>query len=562
MMDKFQIKRESRKIDLLMALVINIMFLIVYTCVFNPIHETNDDLAISFMLEGAYGEYTPYVVYQNVLWGKFIVALNMLLPQVKNYLIIMYGMLFLNFLCMTYAFLRSQGRKWGMVISTVLLLFCGYQSYVVFQYSRVAAVVAAGGLILLFYALEHTCCKKEKWILIGLGGVLCLWASMIRFQMFALSVVLVGGSIAIHRAWKIIGQYKKEWFKELFPYLVVFGTVGVLSLGLYIVDRVHYSSDENWSAYTEFNKVRTELWDYGFPNYNDNAVFYNEMGISLTDFRYYCAWNMDEEVMTTKYLTQIMAAKPAKTFSVIEYIRLFPKDFLTVSPFILYLVLAVVALTINWRNIYFALYGFVGVMAFEAYFFYIGRCSIERVDCGMWMVVCVALTYGMKEDIRCLVVKGWRYVFALIGVAGILFVGDLVRTDVQIDGTVGSTKQLYEEIRADKEHLYIVLSCVPRIYYAYDFWEPCKFGDFSNVYNAYGWEFNVPVKRGIREAYGIDNIYRDSINNETVYFVTTAQQDVLQLYIQENYDPNAIVVYEKEIAGVPIWSVRTADYLE
>jgi len=561
-MSKFQIKKESRKIDLLMAFVINVVFLIIYTCIFNPIHETNDDLAISFMLEGAYGEYTPYVVYQNVLWGKFMVALNMLLPQFKNYMIIMYGMLFVNFLGVTYTFLRTQGRKWGSVISTAILLFCGYQSYVIFQYSRVAAVVAAGGLLLLFYALEHAGCKKEKWIMIVLGGFLSLWASMIRFQMFAMSVVLVGGCIAIHRAWKIFREHKSEWLKRLLPYVAVFGTVGVLSLGLYVVDRVHYSSDEGWAAYTEFNEVRTELWDYGFPAYNDHAAFYNEMGISLTDFYYYYTWNMDEEVMTTEYLSQIAAAKPAKTFSVIEYFSLFPKDFLTISPFVLYLVLAVVAIAINWKNIYFAAYGFAGVMAFEAYFFYIGRCSIERVDCGMWMVACMALAYAVADDVKAIVVHTWRYAVAAIAVTGLLFAGDLVRTDAEVDGVVGSTKELYQTIREDKEHMYIVMSFAPRIYYAYDFWEPCVQGDFSNVYNAYGWEFNVPVKQAIREAYGIENIYRDSIDNETVYFVADTQQDVLQLYIQENYNPNAVVVYEKEIAGVPIWSVRTVESVQ
>ena len=217
------------------------------------------------------------------------------------------------------------------------------------------------------------------------------------------------------------------------------------------------------------------------------------------------------------------------------------------------------AITINWKNLYFAIYGFAGVMIFEAYFYYIGRCGIARVDCSMWMLACIALAFGITEDLKALTLQSWGHVVAAIGVVGVLFVGDLVRTDVYTDGVVGSSKEVYQQIREDKEHLYIVTSFAPRIYYAYDFWEPCAQGDFSNIYNSYGWEFNVPVKKAVLEEYGIENLYRDSINNEKVYFVADVQQELLQLYIQENYNPNAILVYEKEIAGVTIWSVRTVN---
>lgn len=514
------------------------------------------------MLEGVYGEASPYVVYQNILWGKFVMLFYGIIPTVKWYMILMYLMLFLTFLSLVYVFLRVQGKKMGMVTSVALLLFCGYHSYVVFQYSRIAPMATAAGLLLLFYAIEHTDTKLEKRICLGAGTILAVWGSMIRFQMFAVAVVLVGGAIGLYRVWQIFRKKEADWLKQIGTYVAVFGTVGVLSLAGYVVDRMHYSTNETWSAYTEFNEVRTELWDYGFPDYALNQEAYQSLGISQNDFTYYLTWNMDEEIMTTEYLQMIADLKPEKSFNLAGFLSIFPINFLGIGVFLLFLLVALFAVILNPRNLYFALYEFVGIMVFEAYFFFINRYGIARVDWAMWMVAVVALMYGMSEDMAKLREKSWKLPVILVAAVSALFIVDYVRTPIVVDGTVGSSKAFYEEVTEDKEHLYIMLSSSPRIYYAYDFWEPCGKGDLSNVYNAYGWEFNVPIKEAVRKNYGLENIYRDSINNEKIYFATDIQYMALQSYIQENYDANAILYYEKEVGGIPIWSVRTLDSFE
>lgn len=554
--------KSSKRVDLLWAFGINIIFFIIYTCVFTPLHESNDDIAISFMLEGVYGEASPYVVYQNFLWGKFVMLFYSLIPTVKWYMILMYLMLFLSFLSIVYVLLRVQGKKMGLVSSIALLLFCGYQSYVMFQYSRIAPMATAAGLVLLFYMIEHADEKMEKIVCCIVGVILAIWGSLIRFQMFAVAVVLVGGAIGLHRVWKIFRQKDADWLKQIGVYVVVFGTVGVLSLTAYVVDRVKYSSNETWNAYTKFNEVRTELWDYGFPDYYANQAAYQELGISQNDIVYYLSWNMDEEIMTTEYLQMIADLKPEKSFNVGAFLSIFPMNFLGIGVFLLFGLLSVLVIVLNWKNIYFVVFEFATIMAFEAYFFYINRYGIARVDWAMWMVALVALMYAISESFVKFQKKSWKVSVAMIVLVSALFTVDYARTPIVLDGTVGSSKEFYEEITEDKEHLYIMLSSSPRMYYAYDFWEPCEKGDLSNVYNAYGWEFNVPIKQAVRENYGIHNIYRDSINNENVYFATDIQYIQLQNYIQENYDANAILYYEKEVDGIPIWSVRTLDSFE
>lgn len=549
-------KANSKKIDLLLAFGINIIFLIIYTKYFWLIQESNDDLAMSFMAEGAYGSYSEYLIFENVLWGKFLVGLNQWIPSVKWYNVTFYIMMFVSFLEMTYVFLRAQGRKIGSAVSVVMLIFCGYHSYVLFQFSRVTAIATVGGMIMLFFALEYAQDKLEKRLCIAAGGLLTLWASMMRFQVFGLCVVLVGGALAIYRLWKLLREKPVDLKKQILTYIGVFGVVGGLSLGLYLVDWAHYELNPQWKEYKEYNGIRADLWDTGFPDYHENIEMYQSLGISENDFIYYVSWEMDEEVLTLDTLRTIQAAKNARTFSMSEFLDTFPKGFMSLSVYTLFLVLAFVAIALNKKNIYFVAYEFLAVMAFEALFFWMRRFGVERIDSGMWMAASITLLYAMSEELSQMKEKTGRWCIAAVGIAAVIsstLLSDY--THIQL-GKVGSTKGYYSEITADKEHLYVMLTTAPSVYYAYDFWEPCQTGDLSNVYNAFGWEYNVEVKHEILENYGISNVYRDSINNDNVYFIAGPQAVRLETYIRENYHPDAYLNYIKSIGDYFVWSIK------
>lgn len=552
-------KINSRKVDVLLALGLNVVFFAFFACFYEFIQETNDDWAISFLLEGAYGEYTEYVVYQNIIWARFVVFLNKLIPQIKWYMVIMFFMMFSNFVSITYAFFRMYGRKLGLMINSVLLLFCGYQSYVLFQYSRIAAIVTAGGLLLLFYALEHASCKKEKWLFLLWGGFLAVWGSMIRFPMFAVAVVITGGAIGLNRVWCLFREKEENWLKKIGTYVAVFGTVGALSLGCYVYDSLQYSSDPYWAEYVEYNDVRTELWDYGFPDFYENIDFYYSLGITESDYGYYRYWNIDPENLTMEILHTLEAAKEEKEFVLSSFLEVFPRLFEQHNVYSLFLIAALTAVAMKRRNLYFALYGYLSVMAFEAFFMYLGRCALPRVDCGMWMAALFMIVYASADSFDKLKDISWRWVAAVVGMAVVINNAHMPQTPHEMSDTVASTKKEYEVISQDKEHLYIVLALAPSVYYGFDYWEPCEAGELSNVYNAFGWEQKMKVKDAILENYGIENIYTDSINNEKVYFIAGSQKDNLEKYLQENYDPNLYLSRESEVYGIDIWGIRTRE---
>lgn len=546
-------KINCKSVDLLIAVGWNIIFFIAFVFVIGVKYETNDDLALSLLVEGAYGQRTPYMIYSNVLWGTLLVWLYTLIPTIKWYLVLLFFMLFVAHLATTYINIRLQGRKVGLVTSTLMLLFLGYCTYGMFQYSRIAPVVTASGLLLLFYAIEHAEAKCERKICLVIGTIMAVWSSLIRFQMFALAVVLAGGAIGLYKVWQIFKEKKKDWLKQIGVYVAVFGTVGALSLVCLVIDKMQYTSDE-WQYYQEFNQLRTELWDYGFPEYSSNEEVYNSVGIDELDFDYYECWNMDEEYMSIETLNAIVDAKPDKTFNLIGFLSAFPKRYFILSVFILFLILSIAAFGINWRNIYFIFFEGMAVMAFEAYFYYINRYGIARIDNGMWMVASMVIMYVISDAARLEEIWNvtWKTVALSVAAIGIIFVADFVRVPLEYEDETGSSKTFYAEITTDDEHLYVMTSEAPKLYYAFDFWEPSQVGDFSNVYNIYGWEFNHETKKSVLADYGITNVYRDAINNESVYFVAHEQREILQEYIQANYDSNAYLKTVKVVDGIEI----------
>ena len=64
--------------------------------------------------------------------------------------------------------------------------------------------------------------------------------------------------------------------------LIAAGTAGT-------VDSFMYRSGE-WQEYQEFNSLRSQLLDYGFPDY-DSTEIYQELGITREAYELYRTWN-------------------------------------------------------------------------------------------------------------------------------------------------------------------------------------------------------------------------------------------------------------------------------
>ena len=84
-------KRRNR---IILALAINVLFLLLYLLLYSPAYEVNDDCGLNNIVSGVKGVRDPHMIYINYYAGVFIAQLYALAPAVAWTAILQYLILF------------------------------------------------------------------------------------------------------------------------------------------------------------------------------------------------------------------------------------------------------------------------------------------------------------------------------------------------------------------------------------------------------------------------------------------------------------------------------------
>lgn len=547
--------------NLLISILLNTVSLLIYIVFFNISFETNDDVMMAFIAEGIFGEGSSHLVFSNLILGKIIKLLAGWFPNVKWYCVIYMFMIFAAFCAMTYVLIQLQGKHIGIISSIFLITVLGYNSYVIFQFTRTAAITVTGGAVLLFYALDHAKMKYEKIISVVCGASLVVFGSMVRFEMFGICVIAFAG-IGLYKILILLKEIPGGGIWGFISYIIVFGVTISLSLVLYIADRNYYLKHTEWSEYLEYNKLRGELWDLGFPEYEDNEELYQSLEISMNDFLYYDTWNMDIYKMSIETLRTLVNAKEKRTFDIEmikEFLEIYPKAFFMRTIFSFFLMVSIIAIALNKKNVMLMIYSLLVNVLFVFYLFYINRYGVSRVEISLWFPAIASMLYFISPDLRNINIHSKKIIGVIIAIiiaanSSTFVVKILSKPTMYNEGA----KEFFELLSQNDDDLYIfsMWSKPYKLTERYSFWEPSQKKDAKNIYYAGGWNFNLPFMYKLLEHYNIKNVYSDSIDNPNVFWVTGTDDKMLQTYIQENYNSNAALQLIKIIDGEKIYQVR------
>ena len=165
---------------------------------------------------------------------------------------------------------------------TLFLLTFSKSFYLVISFTRVAALAAAAGYVLLFYYVNKR--EEESRWLCALSAVLLVFASLLRWSCF-LMVSLFAFVVGVYEVFIQGGKRPlRNIFTERRAYIVTFA---VLLAGVFALQGLHqavYHISPGWRDYTEYNNIRSELFDYGLPDYQKNREALQELGITENDF--------------------------------------------------------------------------------------------------------------------------------------------------------------------------------------------------------------------------------------------------------------------------------------
>ena len=555
MQDRTYLKQKYRKISV--ALISNLLILGAMAAFMRPSFETNDDIVFAELGSGLRGVKDAHLVFQNYGLGMIYRFLYGVTGRLPWYTIVQYMILFVAFTVVTYVLISRLGEISGLCLFVILVCGFGYEGYIHLQFTKTAGIAAAAAVFLLLHLLEQ---EKYSWWGIAGGILLAVIAYMYREDQFWASCGLMAGAGLL-----FLFDLRKYRNKKLRRLGICVLTFGVLLLSVFGVDRwdsSKYRSAE-WKEYQEFNQLRSELLDYGFPDYDSNQEIYEELGISREAYELYKSWNFndtekfDTEVM--KKLVDLKQKRPLTIRTVTAFLRRFPSDLLRMPMFYFFAVFAVLWLLCGKKDVFSVISVLAECLLLVAVYFYLyyqGRYMVNRVDVGLWFSACLVMLWIFSSgEVRYMNTKVSVLLCMICVVLGqFMMYKDWRLATSSIPEARVSQRAVLETIGTDKEHTYLAKSGMLSEIVCYGPFDRMPENLLDNVYWFGGWECRTPGYTRAMEAHGIINPYRDVVNNETIYLVDD-NIDLTLKYIRQYYAENAQAVFVKTIGNVDVYQI-------
>ena len=555
MQDRTYLKQKYRKISV--TLISNLLILGAMAAVMRPSFETNDDIVFAELGSGLRCVKDAHLVFQNYGLGMIYRFLYGVTGRLPWYTIVQYMILFVAFTVVTYVLISRLGEISGLCLFVILACGFGYEGYIHLQFTKTAGIAAAAAVFLLLHLLEQ---EKYSWWGIAGGILLAVIAYMYREDQFWASCGLMAGAGVL-----FLFDLRKYRNKKLRRIGICVLTFGVLLLSVFGVDRwdsSKYRSAE-WKEYQEFNQLRSELLDYGFPDYDSNQEIYEELGISREAYELYKSWNFndtekfDTEVM--KKLVDLKQKRPLTIRTVTAFIRRFPSDLLRMPMFYSFAVFALLWILCGKKDVFSVISVLAECLLLVAVYFYLyyqGRYMVNRVDVGLWFSACLVMLWIFSSgEVRYMNTKMSVLLCMICVVLGqFMMYKDWRLATSSIPEARVSQRAVLETIGTDKEHVYLAKSGMLSEIVCYGPFDRMPENLLDNVYWFGGWECRTPGYTKAMEAHGIINPYRDVVNNENIYLVDD-NIDLTLKYIRQYYAENAQAVFVKTIGNVDVYQI-------
>ena len=566
-----QKRKKTLTIDknLLAALLVNLAVMVFFAVFVCPVFETNDDSTIRFFVDETKIITDTHLIYQNVILGYIYRLLYTVTRRFPWYSVFMWAVVFASLSAVGYV-LFSHMKKWtALVFSLFISLWFGYEGYCTMQYTKVAGLAGGAGMLLIYHACDPERFSGEKgracYPELAAGLLLGCIGSMYRFPMFLAAVLLTTG-IPVSM---VLGELRirgKKAFALIRALLCACGGMLLLCLLLWGVDTLSYRSPF-WQEYLRFNKVRTELLDYGLPAFEEYQGEYESIGLDENAYEILRYWNFaDPEVITTEKLETIAGWKQRQSFSFGEVLNKFFKEVPAgmKGRRVVYCLLAVCLLWIlcgrrQWQHLAGALWSLLCFFAFYLYLVYRGRYLYNRVDVTLLFALLLVFVWMIRSCKASLALGCFVMFLGLMEIlAGPSAMPALRGSEAAAQREYKKTMQQNRlmEAAGDNDHLYLFTFQTLSDDDSFGPFEMATPGSMANLMWLGGWGAYTRIYQATEERWGISNPYRDMVDNDRVYLVDISVGDRLN-YLKSYYGIEAEAVKVGNLGQFPVYSIRT-----
>lgn len=561
---------------ILKAIGCNVIVLLALLFVFEPTPKSDDYDQVMIVNGGFTGHYSPYLPYCNYFFSKLNQILYSLMPDIAWYYVLQYVLIFISLALVTTIFERkSDKEKHFELLIFIVLLFCGYELYIRFTFTKVAGITIISGFMALLDLILEEQKKIRKYIF---PCLLIVVGMTIRISMYLLIAEVFASSFLIFLVeTKKFNIYKlKQTVMFVFFVLLFY----ICNIGLSKFHAYMISQHEAWENWYQVNSVRARLQDYDMADFETYKENYSEIGISYND---YCTWKnqsiyMDKDYFTPELLEDIADIRPIQgEKSIIEILTdTFHSSlsyYLGDTGIYLFFIVAIMLFllegkkTLKYISIVFS-------FCFLAYVYmnYRGRLQ-HHVDVCILIAGAFLLLYyscRFKGQVLQKDIKRNILIFSMVLLFIISFYSEVSSSSYYGSqyGNIASKKEQQKKnketldvLSKDKKHFYLfAASDTNRIYdEVWEMFQKVELGYYSNlgISNRYYW----PNIEETLKNYEIDNVIADSVDSDVIRFAATIHNpgyiNIVTTYIREHYNEKAESILEKQVGEVNVYSIVT-----
>ena len=154
MIQKFKTVISNSKF--LLAVMINVFFLLLVLLFCDMKYEVSDDFIMSTIMSGVYGECpNPHMIFVNIVLGYFLMPIYKVFPGISWYFVLQIIIIFLSSIVVSFILLEKVEKVKAALLSIMLILFFVNDMYILMQFTKTAmfAIMSGSWLFLdtLFY---------------------------------------------------------------------------------------------------------------------------------------------------------------------------------------------------------------------------------------------------------------------------------------------------------------------------------------------------------------------------------------------------------------------------
>lgn len=542
-MDKLSIKKSSS--DFLISVFINACFLIFILLVFPIKYRANDDYVITSFVNGSYGFQDSHLVFINVIIGFLLKCLYSAFPSLPWYCILQFFLIFVSFTAICFVLLQRNQRLTALAVSIATLVFFAPDAYVLPHFTITTGLVTCAGLLLAFHAYEPESKSYRRKLLIP-GLILALFGALFRKMQFFYCGAIVC-FIALDLLRDFFSEAKKhprEALKDCFYALKPFILLIVLAVALIAVDKIAYLG-EDWAYYTEYNTLRGNFLDYNLNLSWDKVLRgFDMLGMSESLALVLLSYNfLDTELVNIDFFSDLIqifsSLDPEKNLHdlLLDYFFVFELGIIEKWAFCGLILAAVIWLFWGRKDKYTFISLFLSLSVFfgaSLYLFTKGRYNIPWVDFSCTLSVFVVLLWLFSGKQRRSGVQA--SIFVLLFVLSALLIRFPNFSNKYTCTLPDNVSSQISSLSAREELIFHDISI-----FSYIFESPLDadtaFAD-DNLIPLGGWQAMYPPILKIMEDYGVQNPYRDCVDNDNICFFTD-KIDIFVQHIREAYCPEA-----------------------